>query len=200
MSDFYLEEPTIVRKKAAIEYIEEHLAMSSNVNGSGGLSSNFNNYEEWLIKLSLIKDVETCPLDKSPGMTYFLIRKNDNRIIGMINIRYKLNEKMLQSGGHIGFGIRPSERQKGYNKINLYLGLKKCLELNLKKVLLTASDDNPASFKTILALGGKLESKIKNSEKEDVMIGRYWIDVEKSLTENFDEYDHQTFSNVNINN
>lgn len=66
--------------------------------------------------------------EKVPARTYFLIRCSDNKIIGMINIRLSLNEKLKKYGGHIGYSIRPTERGKGYNKINLYLGLKDCQE------------------------------------------------------------------------
>lgn len=92
----------------------------------------------------------------------------------MINIRYNLTEAMLLHGGHIGYGIRPTKRGNGYNKINLYLGLLKCQELNLDKVLLTAYDSNPASVRTILSLGGVLENKF---EEKNEVLGRYWIDA-----------------------
>ena len=98
----------------------------------------------------------------------------------MINIRHKLNDALLIHGGHIGDGIRPKERMKGYNKINLYLGLIKCKNLGIKKVLLTAYDDNKGSVKTILAFDGVLENKIKENDN-DVLLGRYWINVEESL-------------------
>ena len=75
----------------------------------------------------------------------------------MINIRLDLNERQRTSGGHIGYGIRPSERQKGYNKINLFLGLLKCQEHGLKMVMLDCEKENLGSSKTIQALCGKLE-------------------------------------------
>ncbi len=71
--------------------------------------------------------------EKVPARTYFLIRCSDNKIIGMINIRLSLNEKLKKYGGHIGYSIRPTERGKGYNKINLYLGLKDCKKMELIK-------------------------------------------------------------------
>ena len=77
--------------------------------------------------------------NRCPAVTYLLIRENDNRLIGMINIRHNLNETMLRFGGHIGYGVRPSEKRKGYNKINLYLGLIKAYnEFDLIKLCLTA--------------------------------------------------------------
>lgn len=186
MNKFYLEEPSIKRKEEAIGYIKEHFEYNSNINGSGRLNEEYINYEKWLEKIELKKTPETCPNDRCPGYTFFLIREMDNKIIGMITLRYNLNEDMLRSGGNIGFGIRPTERGRGYNKINLYLGLIKCKKYKLNKVLLTANDNNPASYKTILSLGGVLENKIL--DEEGLEFGRYWIDVEESLKKYYDEY------------
>ena len=73
----------------------------------------------------------------------------DNKIIGMVNIRLYLNESLRREGGHIGYGIRPTERRKGYNKINLYLGLLEAKKLGLENVTLACESTNIASIKTI---------------------------------------------------
>ena len=70
------------------------------------------------------------------GKTFLLIRKNDNKIVGTINVRWNLTEEMKQFGGNIGYGIRPTERRRGYNKINLYLGLIEAKKVGLDKVML----------------------------------------------------------------
>lgn len=67
----------------------------------------------------------------------------------MINIRLALNERPRRFGGNIGFSIRPSERGKGCNKINLYPGLKVCAEHGIKSVLPDADPEDPASRRTI---------------------------------------------------
>lgn len=123
-----------------------------------------------------------------PSSTYFLIREDEDKIVGMIDIRHDLNDYLLQYGGHIGYGIRPTERRNGYNKINLFLGLLKCRELGFDKVLIIAADENPGSYKTILDLGGKLENKIIDDEDDNVLLGRYWIDVDKSINDNYEAY------------
>lgn len=176
---FYLEEPSLKRKDAAIEYIKEHILNESNINGSGSLDKYLENdtYENWLLYLEKMKKGFK---DFVPSSTYFLIRKSDDRIIGMINIRHNLNESLYNRGGNIGYGIRPTERRKGYNKINLYLGLLKCKEIGMDKALLTAFDDNIGSVKTIKSLGGVLENKIKVDKKE-YLLGRYWINVNEMI-------------------
>ena len=189
METFKFEEPTIERKEEAIDYIREHYEYSSPINGSGGLDRYIDNYEEWLVKLE--NDKTKIP-DESrvPGLTYFLIREEDNKIIGMINIRLVLNERLKKSGGNIGYGIRPTERKKGYNKINLYLGLQVCEEKGLDKVLLDADIDNPASWKTMEALGGKrIETYYDENYQRNCV--KYEIDVEESLKNNEKTYAKQ---------
>ena len=60
-----------------------------------------------------------------PDSTYWLVTDN-NRIVGAVNIRHSLTEHLFNAGGHIGYGIRPSERRKGYAT--------KLLELSLEKL------------------------------------------------------------------
>ena len=125
MEKLYYEVPSIERKNEAIDYINEHYEYKSDINGAGGLHRYLDNYEGWLDKLE--KDYTMTPSEERvPARTYFLVRESDHRIVGMINIRTALNERLSKFGGHIGYGIRPTERGKGYNKVNLYLGLKVC--------------------------------------------------------------------------
>jgi len=181
MERFYLSDANIERKEEAIEYIKEHIEFNSKPAGTSGLDDEYENYEKWLEKLELMKNIETCPSDRCIGREYFLIRENDEKIVGMINLRWNLNEWMMCFGGHIGYGIRPTERRKGYNKINLYLCLLKAKEFGINKVLLTANDDNLGSINTIKALGGVLENKIESYKENEDILGRYWINVDESL-------------------
>lgn len=188
MEKFYLESPSLDRINDVKEYVEEHQQYNSNPHGTSGLDKEYLNYKEWLNKMELFSNEETCPNNFCPGYEYFLIRESDNKLVGMINLRWNLNEWMLTNGGHIGYGIRPTERRKGYNKISLYLCLIKAKELGLDKVLLTASDNNLGSVKTIQALGGVLENKIPDYEDESILMGRYWINVDESIEKNKEEY------------
>ena len=108
-------------------------------------------------------------------------RKNDNKIIGMINIRLALNEHLKKFGGNIGYCIRPTERKKGYNKINLYLGLKVCQRYGIKEALLDADTDNPASWKTMEALGGIKTREYFDDEEAHCMVRDYKINVDESI-------------------
>lgn len=179
MEKLYYEEPSLERKEDAIDYINENKKYNSDINGSGGLDRYLNNYEEWLLKLE--QDKIVIPNEQRvPALTYFLVRESDKKIIGMVNIRLCLNKRLAYSGGNIGYGIRPTERRKDYNKINLYLALKKCNEYGLKEVMLSCDKNNLASSKTMIALGAKLQKEYLNDGIEEQ---NYIIDVEKSLNE-----------------
>ena len=185
MDRLYYEVPTIKRKEDAIEYVKEHYKYDSPINGTGGLNRYVDDYEGWLKK---IEEDLTCPVteDKVPAKTLFLVRESDNKIVGMINIRLKLNKLLEETGiGHIGYGIRPEERRKGYNKINLYLGLLELQKVGVKTVILSAYKDNPASWRTMLALGAKLLKESEVHGKEDYV---YTIDVDESIEKYKDVY------------
>lgn len=188
MTKFKFEEPNILRKNDAIDYIVEHLKVGSNINGTGSLDSYYEQYKHWLDILDYRKNIEYPNEEfRVPSLTYFLVRCDDNKIVGMCNIRLELNSTLKFEGGNIGYGIRPSERKKGYNKINLYLALKVCHEHGLKEILLDADVANPASWKTMEALGGK---RIKKYDGFDGTPGyKYKIDVDKSLETYADIYE-----------
>ncbi len=134
----------------------------------------FENYDEWLQKIADELHQEKLEPGRVTASTYFTIRKNDNRIVGIINIRHELNDYLLNYAGHIGYSIRPTERRKGYGKKQLLLGLEKCLDLNIKDILVTCRKNNIGSAKTIESCNGKLENIIYNPHDEDNH-KRYWI-------------------------
>ena len=189
MEKFYFEVPSINRKDEAIDYINEFIKNNSEINGTGGLDRYLNDYDGWLEKLS--QDYTRIPDEnKVPARTYFLVRENDNKIVGMINIRLTLNDRLKKFGGNIGYSIRPSERRKGYNKINLYLALKVCDKYNIDKILLDADLENVASWKTMEALGGVRVKEYYDDINAHCTVVDYNIDVRKALEEHteFEKY------------
>ena len=191
MEQFYYERPSLNRKDEIINFLDEFIEYGSNINGSGNMDIIYDGYtfEEALERcLNMEKEEYAKSINKCPGKTFLLIRKNDNKIVGTINLRWNLNEEMLKFAGHIGYGIRPTERRKGYNKLNLYMVLKEAQKIGLDKVMLSCNEDNLGSNKTIKALGGVLErTEIDPSDNEKNNI--YWINVNESLKENKDIYE-----------
>ena len=180
MERFYFETPGPAREADALDYIREFREYGSQINGVGGLHRYLADYGGWLDKLEA--DYTRVPdEEKVPARTFFLIRENDGRIVGMCNIRLALNERLRRSGGHIGYSIRPTERGKGYNKINLYLALKVCARCGIESVLLDADLDNPASWRTMEALGGERIREYFDGELAHCTVVDYRIDVKRAL-------------------
>ena len=180
MEKFYFEIPGISRKEDAIDYIREFLEYGSEINGAGGLHRFLDDYEGWLKKLDL-DYIQVPNEERVPGRTYFLVRESDSRIVGMINIRLALNERLSHYGGHIGYSIRPTERGKGYNNINLYLGLKVCRKYGIEQIFMDADLENPASWKTMEAFGGVRIREYYDDVNAHCTVVDYNIDVNRAL-------------------
>ena len=174
MDKIILVKPDLSYADELIKYKEESLAESPVINGSAGLDR-FSSIEVWLEELKKRSCEDTVPKGLVPSSTYLAVREKDNYILGMIDIRHYLNEYLTQVGGNIGYGVRKTERNKGYAKQMLKLALEKCKELKIKKVLITCDEDHIASEKVILSANAKLED-IRNVDGENKK--RFWIDLQ----------------------
>ena len=112
---------------------------------------------------------------KVPDSVYFLLDVERNILLGAVNIRHYLNDHLLQFGGHIGDGIRPSERRKGYATEMIRLSLIECKKLGINKVLMVCDKANIGSAKSIIKNGGILENEFVDEDGE--INQRYWIDL-----------------------
>ncbi len=160
MDRFYLEKPSMERKNEIIEYLDEFKKYGSNINGSGSLDRIYDGstFEEALDRCLKMESKEYAQsVGRCPGKTFLLIREGDNRIVGSTNVRWDLTESMKRFGGNIGYGIRPTERRKGYAKLQLYMALLEAKKLGLDKVMLDCDVANIGSDKTLKALGGYLK-------------------------------------------
>ncbi len=91
--------------------------------------------------------------------------------IGVLRLRYTLNESLRLRGGHIGYAVRYSCWNQGYGTKMLSLVLEKAKERGLTKVLCTCNDDNPASARVMEHNGFLLDDKV---EVDGTLIRRYW--------------------------
>lgn len=183
MEKFYLEIPSIERKDAIIDYINEFVLYNSDLNGMGSLDKILEGYtfEQALERCLNMQDEEYAKkLGRCQSKIFLLIRENDDRIVGTINVRWNLPESMKQFGGNIGYGIRPTERRKGYNKINLYLGLIEAQKLGLDRVMVGCDVNNFGSAKTMQSLGGVLE-RTEIDPFDGILTSVYSFDVNETV-------------------
>jgi predicted acetyltransferase len=106
--------------------------------------------------------------------TYWLV-EHDKVLLGVSNLRHRLTPALQTKGGHIGFGVRPSQRQRGHATRLLALTLLEARSLGIDRVLLTCDKDNAASARVILRNGGILDTETTGSDDHTTL--RYWIDL-----------------------
>ena len=196
MDKLYFETPSINRKEDIVEYINEFAEYKSDLNGIGSLDKILEGYtfEEALERCLNMKDKTYAEkVGRCPGKTFLLIRESDNKLIGTLNLRWDLNEAMQRFGGHIGYGIRPTERRKGYNKINLYLGMIEAQKVGLERVMLDCDVNNIGSDKTLKALGGELE-RTEIDPSDGILTNVYWFNVKDTINNYKDIYEPNIYT------
>lgn len=184
--ELILVRPSIEYRNQAINLINEVEKVDKDKEiryaGFSGLQKYKDNYEEWLKEIEKYTKKETLPKEWVIGNVFFSVRKKDNKLVGIINIRHELNDYLYNYGGHIGYSILPSERRKGYGFKQLLLGLDYCKSIQINRVLITCLDYNIGSSKTIEKAGGILENIVRN-EKKDEILKRYWISLKKRYSD-----------------
>ena len=129
-------------------------------------------WEEYLEVLDFQEKGKELPNERVPPS--FLISEVDGNLVGRSSIRHTLNDYLFNVGGHIGYGVRPEYRGKGYAKEILQQSLLFVRGLGVDKALITCDDDNIASAKVIESQGGVLEDLVQH---EGRLIRRYWVDL-----------------------
>lgn len=110
-----------------------------------------------------------------PDSTFFCLDSDRQRLVGAVNIRHDLNEALRATGGHIGDGIRPSERGRGYGTRMIALALDECRKMGLARMLMCCDETNLASARTIEKNGGVLENTVL--APDGTAVRRYWIQL-----------------------
>ena len=126
-------------------------------------------------KFDRYRNERGLPPDRVGADSYWLVDDENRYFIGEITIRHRLNEALLQRGGHIGYGIRYSEWNRGYGTKMLAMALEKAKEMRISPVLITCNDDNLASARVMEKNGFVLGDTILVSrDGEDLLTRRYW--------------------------
>jgi predicted acetyltransferase len=161
-----LEFPNLTHKQSYLDMISEW--RSFEVPTSPGKLFAGESFEEFLAIVE--KDVTENPNGVNSHL-FFLVE--GGRILGAIQIRHSIDHpRLIEVGGHIGYGIRPTERGKWYATEMLRIALLKAKKFWLERVLITCLDDNIASAKVIENNWGVFE---RYAERDEKQYRRYWI-------------------------
>ncbi|MCL1877394.1 MAG: GNAT family N-acetyltransferase [Defluviitaleaceae bacterium] len=171
MGDIELVFPTKFHEASVSEYLREHIDFGENSLHGDSYLDEAESYDEWLMNINKALHGEI------PSVIFFAVRKIDGKMLGTINVRHPY-KGYVQIHGHIGYGVRPSERGKGYATSMLKLALDYCKDIGLEKVLLTCDKSNVASAKTITKCLGVFESE--SLQPDGRTLQRYWINISNS--------------------
>lgn len=169
---FKLVKPTLSMEKEYVDYITEWEATEEKIVPNAAKRDSMS-FKELVTKWKEYESERMYEKGLVPSSIYFLMDE-DKIIYGAIDIRHELNDYLLRYGGHIGYGIRPSQRRKGYASQMLTLALPIVKELGISKALITCDKNNTGSAKTIMNNGGILENEVING---DEITQRYWIEL-----------------------
>ena len=126
-------------------------------------------------KFERYRKERSLPPDRVGEDKYWLVDEEKKYFIGEIAIRHRLNETLAQRGGHIGYGVRYSEWNRGYGTQMLAMALEKAKEMCISPVLITCNDDNHASARVMEKNGFTLGDIITVScDGEKLLTRRYW--------------------------
>ncbi len=166
-----LVKPTLALQPAYLSFYEEWKASAEDMI-PWVIGKDPSNFEAMIETLLNQEKGIGLPEGYVPDSTFWLVNE-EYRILGVVNIRHELSEYLLNAGGHIGYGIRPAERRKGYATQLLKLALEKTKELGIERVLVVCDAINTGSEKTIRNNGGVEDTDFV--EDNGNVIKRYWI-------------------------
>ncbi len=166
--------PTIEYKQQIEDYKSKTLAIENHIHGAGSLDTA--NFEEWLVNGENERNGVNLPKGYCKATQFICVRTEDNKVVGLLQIRHELNDYLANFGGHIGDSIHPNERGKGYGTQMLKLGLEKSKEIGLTKVLLTCRVENKASKRCVIKNGGVYEDT-RTTPDGSATFDRYWIEI-----------------------
>lgn len=151
-------------KSAAEDYRAEHFAYGENELHGGALFESME-YDQWIDLVEKNSRRETVDPEWMLSSTFFACRESDGRIIGMADIRLELNEFGREFAGNIGYGVRPSERRKGYAVQILKQALEYAAGHGIDPAMVCCYEDNTASARTIERCGGINERRFPHMGK-----------------------------------
>lgn len=160
--------PEISDRELLQDYVSEHRKnQETGISASMGLQSL--DYDVWIARM------HSNALQGDPvfGKTLLYLCLDGDTLVGLLSIRYELSVALSEKYGHIGYGVRPSQRKKGYAAQMLAYALSVCREKGMKQVLLGCFKDNLASAAVIQKNGGVLAAE--NDNYKQGRLSQYYL-------------------------
>ena len=174
MEVIQLVQPTPLHKSALAEYLAAFPYSEDGIHGSSGLMF-ADSIEHWLEEVERSRHKETVKEGWVPAEQYIALN-DEQKVVGMLNLRKEVNDYLLAYAGHIGYSVHPLYRQRGIGSHMLALALKEAKKFGIHKVLITCTDHNQGSIGVIEHNGGILENKVIDPGDNE-LTRRYWIEI-----------------------
>ena len=160
--------PALSDQELLQAYVQEHYDhKETGISASLGLTSSV--YADWVEKIRQNASLG----DEQWGKSLLYLCFEQEELVGLLSIRPELPDHLSNSLGDIGYGVRPSERNKGYATTMLRHGLSVCREQGKRQVILGCYQDNVASVKVIEKNGGMLFAQ--NDNYAEGKISQYFV-------------------------
>lgn len=173
MNNLVLIEPSKDFKNQYIEMIEEWKEIDEKM-VPFVLRFDYEDFDSFLDRIKNLRD-NLIEDERTVNSSTLWLVEDKVRIVGAVNIRHKLNSYLMEIGGHIGYGIRPTSRRRGYATEILNQALRHAKTLGITRALVTCDKDNVGSARTIIKNNGVLDSE---AVINGVEIQRYWIEID----------------------
>lgn len=132
-------------------------------------------FAAWLDRIGRLSEGE---VDGRLVRSDLLLAEVDGDLVGRTSIRYELNDFLRREGGHVGYGVLPAHRRRGYATQILQLSLGRLADRGVREALVTCDADNVGSATLIEAAGGTIESVVES--EEGAPLRRYWVPTARS--------------------
>lgn len=153
------------------------LSFYCEIEDSGSECIGFENYKDYPRWLAGMRNRYTgMDLPKGYVRENFYLCYDGTVLVGVFSLKFELTEFLLNFDGHIGYAVRPSERNRGLATQILKQGLDIAKQFGFEQILCVCDKDHYASEKVILKNGGAFENELYDSD-EKVFVKRYWIQL-----------------------
>ncbi|GAA0452130.1 GNAT family N-acetyltransferase [Alkalibacillus silvisoli] len=173
MSHLKLIKPTASLQDAYMDFYHEWVSSGEEIIPAA-LRKDPANFDQLVQHLLNIEEGIGLQEGYVPASTRWLVDEK-YKILGACNIRHDLTGPLLERGGHVGYGVRPSERGLGYATFILGESLKLLKALEVPRALVTCNDGNIASLRVIEKNNGM--QGLPFTEEDGNVVRRYWIDL-----------------------
>ncbi len=151
----YLTKPDLMYYQSYNEMMHEWTASGTRI-APWFLDDPIESLDAFAAFIRMLDDCEHGRTDSRYCATTSYFAMDGDRLIGAASLRHYLTMGGLQTFGHIGYGVRPSERGRGYATAILHLMLDEARQHKIHRVLLGAHTSNTASCRVIEKCGGIL--------------------------------------------